>query len=312
MHSESPISPATGRKPSAEADVDKALVQALLREQHPDLADLRLVEVAEGWDNKLFRLGEDLTVRLPRRAVAAPLVEHEQRWLPELARGLPLPIPVPLRIGRPGCGYPWRWSITTWYGGLTPLARPVADPARIARALGAFVRALHRPALDDAPRNSWRGVPLAARTNALRDHLQQVGALADVAAMERLWQQAMSARHWPGPRLWIHGDLHPGNLIVEHDELAAVIDFGDLTAGDPATDLAIAWMLFPPAVRPAFFAAARGPFDPIDGDTLVRARGWAVALGLAYVAHADGDPAFRAMGLRAIAAALAGTGDAQT
>ena len=103
----------TRARPPAEVAIDASLIRALLQEQHPDLAHLALVDVGEGWDNRLFRLGDDLAVRIPRRAVAAVLIEQEQRWLPQLAPRLPLPIPVPRRVGRPGCGFPWSWSIFT-------------------------------------------------------------------------------------------------------------------------------------------------------------------------------------------------------
>jgi aminoglycoside phosphotransferase (APT) family kinase protein len=174
----------------------------------------------------------------------------------------------------------------------------------VALALGAFVRALHKPAPHDAPHNPWRGVPLDARTDALRDHLQRVGSLIDHDAVERLWQRALLTRPWSGPPLWIHGDLHPGNLLSSQGRLCAVIDFGDLAAGDPAADLSIAWMLFPALLRPAFFAAARGPFDTIDEDTVIRARGWALALALSYLANAGDDAGLHAMGLRTAQAVL--------
>ena len=143
------------------------LVRALLSEQHPDLAELPLVELAAGWDNLIYRLGDALTVRLPRRAVSAALVEHEQRWLPELAVGLPLPVPVPLRVGVPGCGYPWRWTIGPWLPGRPAELDPPEDLELAATGLGGFLAALHRPAPVDAPHNPYRGVPLAERSDRL-------------------------------------------------------------------------------------------------------------------------------------------------
>ena len=121
-----------------------------------DLAELPLIDVGEGWDNKLFRLGDALAVRLPRRAASAALIEHEQRWLPRLSAGLPLPVPVPLRVGRPGCGFPWSWSVVPWFAGESALVAPPPDPALMADALARFLRALHQPAPDDAPQNPWR------------------------------------------------------------------------------------------------------------------------------------------------------------
>jgi aminoglycoside phosphotransferase (APT) family kinase protein len=119
-----------------------------------------------------------------------------------------------------------------------------------------------------------------------------------------LWERVLSTAPWTGPALWIHGDLHPGNLLIEGGRLSAVIDFGDLAAGDPATDLAIAWMLLPPSARRAFRASARVESDPLDDDTWMRARGWSLALGLAYLAASRDDDAMKALGRTAIDAAL--------
>ena len=140
-------------KPPAEFPIDEALVRGLLSDQHPDLAALPLARVGSGWDNELFRLGARWVVRLPRRALAAGLVEGEQRWLPELAGRLPLAVPVPLRCGVPGRGYPWRWSVCPWLEGETA-AEAVFSPERAAADLGAFLRALHRPAPPAAPLSS--------------------------------------------------------------------------------------------------------------------------------------------------------------
>ena len=293
-----------GTKPPADVRIDLSLVGALIQEQHPDLAHLALSEIGEGWDNRLFRLGDDLAVRVPRRAISAALIEQEQRWLPRLAPQLPLPIPVPRRVGRPGCGFPWSWSVTSWFPGQTALRTPPEDLATAAVALGRFLRALHQPAPGEAPHNPWRSVPLAARTSVLEDHLQHVDGLVDRAAVLELWEHAVSAPPWSGPPLWIHGDLHPGNLLVSEGRLSAVIDFGDLAAGDPATDLSVIWMLLPPSTRSTFRASARGAFDPHDDHTVIRARGWAVALGLAYLVSSQDDDAMGALGLATITAAL--------
>ena len=170
--------------------------------------------------------------------------------------------------------------------------------------LGQFLRALHQPAPGDAPHNPWRGVPLTARANTLRDHLQQVDGLVDRVAILAVWERAVSTPGWSGPALWIHGDLHPGNLLVSSGRLSAVIDFGDLAAGDPATDLSIAWMLLPRSAHQGFFTSARGEFDPLDNHTLMRARGWALALGLAYLANSRDDERMGALGRATIDAVL--------
>jgi aminoglycoside phosphotransferase (APT) family kinase protein len=288
-------------KPAADIRVEPALIRALLQEQHPDLAGRPLVELGEGWDNAVFRLGDDLAVRVPRRAVSATLIEHEQRWLPELSRRLPVPVPAPVRVGVPGCGYPWRWSIVPWLPGEPAHQVSIANAA-FGTSLAEFLVALHEPAVVDAPQNPWRGVPLAARTPSLHEYLDRAGGLVDRAAVLAEWQQTLSATAWSRPAVWIHGDLHPGNLLVHQGRLSAVIDFGDLTAGDPATDLSVAWML--PAESRRGFRAAYGATILGDGDTWLRARAWALLLGLAHLAHSRGDDRMRVLGRATIAAAL--------
>ena len=153
---------ASGNMPAAEHPIDAALVRRLLETQHPDLAELPLVEVACGWDNVIYRLGDAWSVRLPRRALAVSFTRNEQRWLPRLAPTLPLPVPVPVRLGAPGCGYPWTWSVCPWFEGETA-ADAALDLERAARELGAFLAALHQPAPADAPHNPFRGGPLGDR-----------------------------------------------------------------------------------------------------------------------------------------------------
>lgn len=293
-----------GAKPPAEVTIDPWLVRALLQEQHADLAHLPLNDFGEGWDNRLFRLGDELLVRIPRRSASAALIEHEQRWLPRLSESLPLPIPAPLRAGRPGCGFPWSWSVVPWFPGQSALVAALEEIATAAATLGQFLRALHQPAPGDAPHNPWRSISLAARTSSLREHLQQVDGLVDRVAVLALWERVLSTRPYAGPPSWIHGDLHPGNLVLRGGRLAAVIDFGDLAAGDPATDLSVAWMWLPPFARSTFRASVRGEFDPLDDDTWMRARGWALALGLVFLANSRNDEAMGALGRATIDAAL--------
>lgn len=288
-----------GGPPAAEVDVDEALVRRLLVEQHPDLADDQLRPVASGWDNVLFRLGEHRTVRLPRRALAAPLVEHEQRWLPVLAPRLPLPVPVPERIGRPAAGYPWHWSIGPWFEGRPAAEEPPADPGAAAETLGRFLAAMHRPAPADAPENPYRGVPLAERDATLRERLPALDRLLDREVVVRSWEDALVADPWPGPALWLHGDVHPFNLVVQDGALAAVVDFGDLTAGDPASDLAGGWMLLPPAEHRRFRAAA----GAVDDATWERARGWTLFYGVMFLLHGADDHRYAGVGRRALVAA---------
>lgn len=291
--------------PAAEVAVDGALVAGLLADQHPDLAGLPLEPVDAGWDNFMFRLGPRLAVRLPRRAASAPLIAREQAWLPRLATQLTLPAPVPLRAGAPGRGFPWRWSVVPWLPGAPADLR--APDAGQAPVLGAFLRALHGPAPADAPANPFRGVPLAARAPAVEERVARLAPRTDLLTpgLLGLWREAVAAP-LDAPRVWLHGDLHPRNVLVEGGAIAGVIDWGDLTVGDPATDLAAIWMLFD---DPAARAAALAAYGPLSPATLLRARGWALLFGLLLLDSGLADhPRHAAIGaqtLRRVAASLA-------
>ena len=286
--------------PAPEVDLDEALVRRLLRGQHPDLAELAVEPAGSGWDNVMFRLGDELCVRLPRRALAAPLIEFEQRWLPELARRLPIPVPAPLRVGVATADFPWRWSVCPWLVGHRAAGAAMADPSHVASALGAFVAALHTDAPADAPENPYRGVPLVERDEVTRERIEQLGALIDGPAVREQWAAAVAVPRWHGPPQWIHGDLHPGNILLEEGGriLAGVIDFGDITSGDPATDIAVAWMLFGPDDRVRFRESAG--IDKVDDSAWARGKGWAIALALAYLAHAADNPVMADVGRRTL------------
>ncbi|HEY0119744.1 MAG TPA: phosphotransferase, partial [Cellulomonas sp.] len=155
--------------PLHEVQIDEPLVRALLRSQHPDLAGLSLVRVAQGWDNVTFRLGDDLAVRLPARATAAALLRHEQHWLPILAPLLPVPVPAPVRLGRPGTAFAWPWSVVPWLAGTPADELTPADRDAWAEQLAGTLAALHGHTPADTgtalpvPDNPVRGVPLRAR-----------------------------------------------------------------------------------------------------------------------------------------------------
>lgn len=290
--------------PAAEVAVDEPLVRRLLAVQYPEGTGLPLRLVANGWDNLVFRLGAELAVRLPRRQAAADLVLHEQRWLPTLAPGLPLPVPAPVLAGRPAEGYPWAWSVVPWFPGSIAATTPPREPAAAAATLGRFVAALHQPAPSEAPLNPVRGCPLAHRHDAVTERLARVGpglAARERAALGSLWAAALAAPLWDGPPQWLHGDLHPANLLVDSGRLSAVIDFGDLTAGDPATDQAVAWMLFDDEpTRARFLAAAGGADGAPDPAETARAMGWAVNLALAMAAASADNPTMAAVARRTI------------
>ena len=291
--------------PSAEVDLSAGLVRRLVAGQHPDLAGLRVEVLANGWDNVICRLGDDLAVRLPRRVAAAELIRHEQRWLPELAARLPLSIPAPVRVGRPALGYPWHWSIVPLLPGQIAELSPPADPVDAAVGLGRFLGALHEPAPADAPVNPFRGVPLANRTEVFESRLDRLAADVDVAAARLVWAEALAAPRWAGPPLWLHGDLHPANILVDRGRITGVIDFGDMTAGDPATDLSVAWALLPRAAHAAFrdaYEAAGGPASAAG--IWLRARGWALGLALAILVSSADNAVMAAIARRSLAAVL--------
>lgn len=278
--------------PAAEIAIGPALVADLLAAQHPDLAALPLRALDAGWDNALFRLGEHLAVRLPRRRMAATLIEHEQSWLPELADRLPLPVPAPVRRGVPGCGYPWHWSVLPWLPGSPADSSPPA--ASEAPVLAEFLNALHVPAPPSAPHNPYRGVPLADRRETVTPRLERLaGHPAVTAAVREAWQAGLDAAP-AATACWVHGDLHARNVLVASGRLAAVIDWGDICRGDPATDLAAVWMLLDSAeVRRQCMSHYRGA-GPADWQ---RARGWAVSFGTVLLETGLADnPRHAAMG----------------
>ncbi|MFJ4714384.1 aminoglycoside phosphotransferase family protein [Streptomyces sp. NPDC088785] len=266
--------------------IDEALVRDLLRDQHPDLADLRPRYAATGWDHQLWRIGDGLVVRLPCREEAVWHVRNEQRWLPGLAPRFALPVPSPLRTGEPSRRFPRPWTVTTWVPGEPADREPLAPGTENPKILAAFLGALHTgPAPHDAPANPGRGVPLAALPVDFEKLCADVDARgARAAALRALWDDALAAPAWQDAPRWLHADLHPANIVVRDGALVGVIDFGDLCAGDPATDLCAAWLLLPDGEATAFFDA----YAVADDATVRRARGWAVlrAAGLIGIGRA--------------------------
>jgi aminoglycoside phosphotransferase (APT) family kinase protein len=293
--------------PTAEVDVSEDLVRRLLAAQHPDLVDRRLRLVANGWDNAIFRLGDDLAVRLSRRQLGADLVANEHRWLPELAARLPMPIAAPVRTGRPTEEYPWAWSVCSWFDGEVAADAALSAPALEAQRLGAFVRALHTEAPPEAPDNPWRGQPIADLRPRIDENVDRLGTLVVRRVVARRAAELSDVDDWTGPPIWLHGDLHTANVVVRHGRLAAVLDFGDITSGDPACDLAIAWMLFTGSDRTIFRAAASTDDAPVDDATWQRAQVWALHFALLYLLHSADNDRFRRMG-RSLLAALDAAG----
>ena len=258
-----------------EADIDTALVRRLVAGQFPALADLPVEPVvSSGTDNAMYRLGEDLAVRLPRFPAAARNVDEEQRWVPRVAPRLPVAVPAPVGRGKPTEDYPYPWSICRWVPGANPIVGALAEPDRLARDVAAFVTALRQVDPAGVPA-SGRGMPLAARDAPTRAAIAACDGLIDTVAVTALWDDALRVPAWQGPPTWMHADLSPGNLLVRDGRLCAVIDWGGAGVGDPTVDLIIAWNLLPASARRTFRDALAA-----DDDTWRRGRGWALSISL--------------------------------
>jgi aminoglycoside phosphotransferase (APT) family kinase protein len=250
-----------------ELEVDAGLVRRLLEEQFPQWAGRALTPVGAGTDNVMMRLGDDLVVRLPRRARQVATIEREQRWLPVLAPRLPLPVPEPIGRGRPAAYYPAPWSVQRWLAG----DHDFTDLRACASQLACFLTALRRVEVTGAPAG-YRGGPAAGWDGLVRGGLRDL----DVPGGAALWADALRLPAFDGPPVWTHGDLLPGNLLASGGRLAAVLDFGCAGIGDPACDLMPAWTLFDQGSR-AVFRAAVGA----DDAAWERGRAWAFAFGIA-------------------------------
>jgi aminoglycoside phosphotransferase (APT) family kinase protein len=279
--------------PGAEIDIDAALVRSLLRSQYPDLADLSFVKVGEGFDNSLWRLGDELVLRIPRREVAALLIENELRWLPELAGHASLATPLPLKGGAASDLFPWPWLIARWIDGVAGDETAPDVRGRSASAMATFLREIHVEAPDGAPHNPFRGVALVDREPTLLLRLRELGNTVDEEAVRSLWTSVRDAPQWSQSKRWIHGDFHPGNTLYRGGALVGVVDFGDLCAGDPATDLAGGLMSLPYEALGEFFDT----YESCDDATLRRTIGWAVLLGVLFVSLGISDrPSYRNVG----------------
>jgi aminoglycoside phosphotransferase (APT) family kinase protein len=256
-------------------DINVALVSQLVAAQFPHWAGLpiRPVEL-NGWDNRTFRLGEAMLVRLPSAEGYAAQVAKEHRWLPRLAPLLPLPIPAPLALGVPAYEYPWHWSIYRWLDGEIATIASITNLEQFSTALAHFLVALQQ--IDTAggpppgPHNFFRGGPLSVYDSDTRNSLAALDGAIDTVAAAEVWETALAAT-WYRPPVWVHGDVAAGNLLVKDGQLRAVIDFGCSGVGDPACDMAIAWTLLSGQSRAMFRAALQ-----VDDGTWARGRGWAL------------------------------------
>lgn len=269
-------------------DITVSLVRRLIASQFPKWAHLPIKPVEmSGWDNRTFRLGEDMSVRLPSHKAYEAQVEKEQQWLQRLAPHLPLPIPNPLAMGKPSDEYPLHWSVYRWIDGENAAIERISDLDEFARALAQFLLALQQIESADGPppgpHNFYRGGPVSTYDEETRNAFATLNGMIDTAAATEIWEYAMNAA-WNGPPVWLHGDVHPTNLLVNDGQLSAVIDFGCSGVGDSACDFTIAWTFFRGHSRDTFKSHLH-----LDDATWLRARGWALWKGLITLADAATD-----------------------
>jgi aminoglycoside phosphotransferase (APT) family kinase protein len=294
----------TGKSSSEKVDIDGSLVRWLIARQFSRWADLPLTKVrSAGTDHAIYRLGDDMVVRLPRLPAAANMVDNEQQWLPRLAPLLPLAVPEPLGKGAPDDWFPYPWSVYRWLPGKDLADQPDVDLHEVAVRLGRFVAALQRIESSGGP-PSRRAKPVSTRDDgAVRSTIRQLATdqALDAEVATAVWDQALAAPVWHGRPVWIHGDLFPTNLLARQGRLTAVIDFGLLGLGDPACDMLPAWTLLTAETRGVFRAESG-----VDDATWVRGRGWALSAGLGAVrVYRHTNPVLAAAGQHAIEQSVA-------
>jgi aminoglycoside phosphotransferase (APT) family kinase protein len=289
-----------------EVEMDESLVRRLIATQFPQWASLPLKSVpSAGTDHALYRLGDEMVVRLPRTSSASIQIDKEQQWLPKLAPLLPLAIPYPLAAGIPTEEYSWHWSIYPWLSGEDASVAPVADEHQTAAALAEFLVRLHQIDPTNGPppgkHNFFRGVPLAMRDSKTRAAIAPLQGTFNADLMVEAWKCFLEAPAWNDSPCWIHGDFIPTNLLVQKGRLSAVIDFGGLGVGDPACDLLVAWTFLSVETRNVFRSALS-----VDDATWIRGRGWALSFGvIAFEYYQETNPVLARIAKRAIDEVLA-------
>jgi aminoglycoside phosphotransferase (APT) family kinase protein len=285
--------------------IDDELVRRLITGQFRQWAGLRVERWPSGGTvNAMYRLGDDMVVRLPLRQSGAKAVLLERQWLPQLASHLPARIPEILGDGEPGDGYPWPWSVYRWLAGDHPEAGELKEPVLLAQDLAAFVAAMRSITFPGAPK-AHRGGPVASQDAETRSAISELRGIpeedVDCDAVTAIWEQALRVPDWNGPAVWLHADLMPGNLVIDGGRLTAVIDFGCMGVGDPACDLFPAWNLLPADAREAFRRALA-----VDDATWIRGRGRTLSQALiALPYYRQTNPAMASNARHVIRAVLA-------
>lgn len=258
-------------------DIPRSLVVKLLKEQFPHWSHLEVIPVEPGgWDNRTFRLGRDMSIRLPSAQSYEVQVHKEHIWLPKLACHFSVSIAQPIALGRPSKDYPFYWSIYRWIEGESAhnVSLSDAELQKLAFDIAQFLRDLQHIKTDGGPlpgpHNYHRGGNLTHYDNETRLSIVQCQSFINADLATSVWEQALSSR-WDKKPVWIHGDLSAGNILLENGRLVAVIDFGCLGIGDPSCDLVIAWTLLHKESRKIFQSELT-----LDQNTWLRAKGWAL------------------------------------
>jgi aminoglycoside phosphotransferase (APT) family kinase protein len=279
--------PPSRRMHADEVDIDEALVRDLLRSQFPEWAGLPLRRMpSTGTDNAIYHLGHDMGIRLPLIRWAVGQIDKEYDWLDLLSLHLTVELPLPVAKGEAGSGYPYPWLVYRWLEGEDLQSAPVEDYHQLAMDLGDFVAALGRIDPVNGPPAGRRGGPLAAHDEMVRAVVPDLEGIIDTSCALAVWRAALDADRWPGPPVWVHGDLLPGNVLIRNGRLRGVIDWSAAGLGDPACEAMLAWSLPPEARRT--YRQALG----FDDATWARARGWVVeqtALFIPYYAETIPD-----------------------
>jgi aminoglycoside phosphotransferase (APT) family kinase protein len=230
-------------EPKAEIEINEDMVKDLIASQFPEFSGLEVTRFSSGWDNESYRLGTEYITRMPRRILSEKLLRDETVWLPRLSEQLPIAVPTPVKVGVPQPNYPYCWSIVPWFEG-TAADRMLPDETEAFRLMR-FLKQLHSHNAEQAPENNYRGVPLSDKRADVEARMQRLKLKTDLItdAVEAGWHEAVTEPD-VAKKCLIHADLHPGNIIVENGRIKAIIDWGDITSGDPAIDLACLWMLF--------------------------------------------------------------------
>ena len=268
--------------------IDESLVASLVGSQFPQWADLPIKQVVPGgWDNRTFRLGDTMSVRLPSAERYAEKIEKEQQWLPHLAASILTQIPCPIGLGRPEFGYPWNWSIYRWLEGEEASYSSIDSLIEFARSMAKFLADLHLVSpIDEAQpgsHNFHRGGSLMVYDSETRELIRSLRDTIDPVAATKLWETALRSS-WNHPPVWVHGDLAPSNILVRDGALSSVIDFGGCGVGDPSCDLTIAWTFFAGESRETFRSGVA-----LDRQTWERARGWALWKALLIAKEHSGE-----------------------